>query len=613
MESYGDKLDVNVVINKQTYDHLRLCCGAYSNYVIRSIIENNAWYSTLPAFVQFRDTFIIDVFHGDILELSSNRYGSNVVAKCITVCSEAHRKMLISTLTRSKCFALRRMLDNDAAHYILKLLFSECSDREKSYITHRIDKDVVNLCFGDINAFQPRCAFLMRCREFKQRVDNNADNDDIPLISSVSDMEIASPLPTLETSTDPISANALQLQSRECQAQRGQQFDEPPMNKPIYSYNNVINFWAGECNEECQQGGTLSNMAVVHRQSNVSFFSRNTMFINDNHEIRPKINNEYVMHQHDLFRSQSQSIEFSASTSNFVNNTSHLRVIKLPKPKRGKTIKAMVEENYTLSQIMKFQLLERFLFDREGAIYLQTLLKTQKSDINHKISLLMEYCLRENICLSKLSCHVYANYIMSMLFQCGNKQQRDTLFQNLIFKPADTCQFHHGHNNISINKGLVRGYMRCMRNESSVINCCYEYYSKPCLAFCNLFSLCTSKPGCRVAQSMINCIDGDKLSQIIQCLKDGPIFDNTEHGYLADLLLSPNASFVILGIVRLKLPYQQIKFIVDELQSNLGMTKCFVSSKYLHLRHVCTIQCITPKMNLDVILFNQFSRFMVTN
>ena len=149
-------------------DRLILCNGV-GNYVIHCMIEKDVWYSTLPKFIQFRDTFIIHVFRKNILELSFNKYGSNVVEKCITVCSERHRKMLINTLTRSMCFVLKRMLDNEYARYVLMRLFSECSYRQKSCITRLIHVNVVNLC-GDLSGFGRAQPFLIRCKEFQQRV-----------------------------------------------------------------------------------------------------------------------------------------------------------------------------------------------------------------------------------------------------------------------------------------------------------------------------------------------------------------------------------------------------------------------------------------------------------
>ena len=147
----------------------------------------------------------------------------------------------------------------------------------------------------------------------------NLDNDDIPLISSVAAMEIASSLPPLEFSTD----------------------------------TDMINLLAEMCDEECQRDETLSNTSTVNKQSSVSNCGHDAMFIKNNQGMRPEVNNEYNLSRSQIPMSHSrQSIEFSASTSN---------IIKSSKPKRRKTVKTMVEKNYILEQVIKFKLLERFL------------------------------------------------------------------------------------------------------------------------------------------------------------------------------------------------------------------------------------------------------------
>ena len=100
IKNYGDKLNILKLLEKDS--HLYLSKLKYGNYVIQCIVKKGAWYSNLKIIDEFKNRLIEDVFHHqNILFLSKNKYGSNVVEVCIQGSSKKQKNSLMHVLSRN--------------------------------------------------------------------------------------------------------------------------------------------------------------------------------------------------------------------------------------------------------------------------------------------------------------------------------------------------------------------------------------------------------------------------------------------------------------------------------------------------------------------------------
>ena len=167
-------MDVNklIIYKGDKYNHLRLCCAEFGNYVIQCIINENKWYSSQKLFIDFKKKLILDAFNKrNILKLSKNKFASNVMEKLIVVSSENELNILIKTICFKNSYILRAMLNNEYANYILKKLFIHCSFKQKKFITRKVHENIIDLYYGDIHSFNYSLEFLLKCRNMQQRMD----------------------------------------------------------------------------------------------------------------------------------------------------------------------------------------------------------------------------------------------------------------------------------------------------------------------------------------------------------------------------------------------------------------------------------------------------------
>ena len=161
-------MDINklIIYKGDRYNHLKLCCGDFGNYVIQCIINKNKWYSSLSSFIDFRNKLIFDAFNKrNILKLSKNKFASNVMEKLIIVSTEKDLNSLIETICIKRCYIMKTMINNEFANYILKTLFKHCSFKQKVYLTKQVNKEIIDLYYGDFSYFRYGIEFLCKCKQ----------------------------------------------------------------------------------------------------------------------------------------------------------------------------------------------------------------------------------------------------------------------------------------------------------------------------------------------------------------------------------------------------------------------------------------------------------------
>ena len=258
---------------------------------------------------------------------------------------------------------------------------------------------------------------------------------------------------------------------------------------------------------------------------------------NDNiYDENYEINGAYDYYNNNQQQANQQYGDYSSDHTSY--HTDRYCYTPTPQPLQPNfecmSIGDIMDRNYTIQQLSKFKLIYRLCVDRDGSRYIQRLLLRKGSKTNENIFVILNYFKQENIDLINLSCNKYGNYIMSLLLRLSNEPQKEFLVNNLILK----------------NQVLLK--------------------------------LCLSPPGCRVIQTALSVLDKEKekyqklLNKLIQCLEKGKDENNRK---FFDLFICQNGNHVIQKIVELNLPYDQIKFIGDTLQDNIGMTIFFFYCK----------------------------------
>eukprot|EP00485_Elphidium_margaritaceum_P010709 CAMPEP_0202685974 /NCGR_PEP_ID=MMETSP1385-20130828/1762_1 /ASSEMBLY_ACC=CAM_ASM_000861 /TAXON_ID=933848 /ORGANISM="Elphidium margaritaceum" /LENGTH=560 /DNA_ID=CAMNT_0049340453 /DNA_START=60 /DNA_END=1742 /DNA_ORIENTATION=+ len=157
INNYGQLLDVSLLMRND--EHLNLCKLKYGNYVIQCIIDKNEWYSECDRIRQFRYRLIDDVFSvRNLLFLSKNKFGSNVVEKCIKCANRKQKSLLVHTIIKHQ-HLVPTMIKHCYANYAIKALLNEASRKNQSMLIKCVkfhcDDDKLNkYCKDLINEIQ---------------------------------------------------------------------------------------------------------------------------------------------------------------------------------------------------------------------------------------------------------------------------------------------------------------------------------------------------------------------------------------------------------------------------------------------------------------------------
>eukprot|EP01083_Nonionella_stella_P028443 78317_1 len=164
---YGNRLDVSKLrVNDQ---HLLLARSKYGNYVIQCIVAKDEWYCNLPMIKKFRNELISDVIAPrNILFLSKNKFGSNVIETAIKVSNEKQLDILINTICAKQGALLKQMIFDKFANYVPKTLLDNCrSDRQIMKLVNTVHLHIVNLYmrhgYWNCSGFIQKCQHIINC------------------------------------------------------------------------------------------------------------------------------------------------------------------------------------------------------------------------------------------------------------------------------------------------------------------------------------------------------------------------------------------------------------------------------------------------------------------
>jgi len=139
---------------------LALCRSQYGNYVIQHVLKLTAKsWSHCPAeyrgdhCLAIKDEVIRIVF-GNVVALSHNKYGSNVVEKCLSRATGQQIDLLLDRILAPKpgrggqhdpSKTLRGMMNDQFANYVIQNVIRECSGRHRQRMVAFIEEHVPNL------------------------------------------------------------------------------------------------------------------------------------------------------------------------------------------------------------------------------------------------------------------------------------------------------------------------------------------------------------------------------------------------------------------------------------------------------------------------------------
>jgi len=157
---------------------LKLCRSQYGNYVIQHVLKLNEHshrteydehgrlqrkgWQHCP--VQYRNdkcmdikAQVIETVFGSVEQLSKNKYGSNVVEKCLHRATEQQAELLLDHIlgahrghkghghNHNNKGLLREMANHQFANYVIQNVIEECNGRQLDRMLVGIDEQIPNL------------------------------------------------------------------------------------------------------------------------------------------------------------------------------------------------------------------------------------------------------------------------------------------------------------------------------------------------------------------------------------------------------------------------------------------------------------------------------------
>lgn len=105
----------------------------------------------------------------------------------------------------------------------------------------------------------------------------------------------------------------------------------------------------------------------------------------------------------------------------------------------GKLVKLALKKSLSMKELVEGDLIRRFMFDQDGARYVQSLLKIKKTK---DVSLLIEHLVflhkNNKLNLTTLACHKYGNYTLSLIFELGKKTELSLLLDTFLYQSVVT-------------------------------------------------------------------------------------------------------------------------------------------------------------------------------
>eukprot|EP00484_Ammonia_sp_Unknown_P005198 CAMPEP_0197077032 /NCGR_PEP_ID=MMETSP1384-20130603/212414_1 /TAXON_ID=29189 /ORGANISM="Ammonia sp." /LENGTH=795 /DNA_ID=CAMNT_0042515891 /DNA_START=124 /DNA_END=2511 /DNA_ORIENTATION=+ len=219
----------------------------------------------------------------------------------------------------------------------------------------------------------------------------------------------------------------------------------------------------------------------------------------------------------------------TTTTANNSNHNSNNNVNK--KGLYRLSVEHIVEKQFSIEELVEYDLICRLIKDKNGSKYLQqTIKKIEHNECESVISVLIDYLInkRSDINLVAMSEDVYGNYLIQLLFSRGHKMHHKILLEHFVFKSI----------------------LRLSRN----------------------------KYGCRVIQHILHTVKVinyliEMVQEFqIQCIREGKKKTsnaNQSNSVLSQCLQCCNVNRVLQVMIELNLPFTVVEFIGNELERDL--------------------------------------------
>lgn len=219
---------------------------------------------------------------------------------------------------------------------------------------------------------------------------------------------------------------------------------------------------------------------------------------------------------------QQQQQDVNQGRNEFNNNQNQIPPRHNMREFSKMSVEEMIRRNYTIKQLHQFGLIGKFMFDRNGSLFLQDLI--EKSNGKLISNIIFDYLVKNYSNITPFCNDKYGHYVIKLLFKYSDQQQKQALVSNLI----------NTHSILALLQNPfgrhVFDTITSTRNNDNV----FQLY-------------------------MILLIDALK-NEINQPSKDNA---------LQEILFTPKGSDSLQKVLELRLPFERVSFLANIIESNL--------------------------------------------
>jgi len=142
---YGDHDNKRMLKEMVSKDNLlHLCQSQYGNYVIQHILKLS-FKNGQDKCENIKQQVVNNVFR-NVLYLSKNKYGSNVVENCLEFADDKDRDLFLDQILNKKSKQiLCEMVKHKYANYVIQKLLNYCNVKQQQRLIHHIERNIPNL------------------------------------------------------------------------------------------------------------------------------------------------------------------------------------------------------------------------------------------------------------------------------------------------------------------------------------------------------------------------------------------------------------------------------------------------------------------------------------
>ena len=166
VKMYGAELNVCLLL--KTGSHLWLSGLTFGNYVIQCIIKTGEDYSNSKMFKRFRQQLLLDIFDDaeQLLVLSRDKHGSNVIEACIRAAEKSEIDMFLHTICRKRGYLLDQMIRGQFSNYVPKTLIKYCDRQQQKKLVECVHANITSVWEPDPK-YSHCSEFLHECQVIK--------------------------------------------------------------------------------------------------------------------------------------------------------------------------------------------------------------------------------------------------------------------------------------------------------------------------------------------------------------------------------------------------------------------------------------------------------------